>query len=200
MTARSPPPRKRPWLAGLTALWLLVTAGLLCASAWLGILAILVWPAWWLATLILILAHLIAALLGDRRLILRALGIVALVSFLAFPPQWFILGAMLRFLAERESYDTVVRTYLATGRLDPADGLYARIDPGPPGRLLFVWGQFGDNGNGVVWDPTGIVATARGWGAKPGDYTADPVAQELFGGDLVSCSHLHGHYYHCGYT
>lgn len=57
---------------------------------------------------------------------------------------------------------------------------------------------FIDNWTGVVHDPTHRVALARGFSET--GFSAPRDVQELFGGDIVSCSRLIGAYYECSFT
>lgn len=75
------------------------------------------------------------------------------------------------------------------------------IDFGPPVRVAFPSG-FGliDYWSGIVFDPTGDVIRAKGWHPVTGKWYAPDRITKLFGGDLVSCDHLWGSYYHCSFT
>ena len=52
----------------------------------------------------------------------------------------------------------------------------------------------------VIHDPSDLVASAKGWGERPGDYTAHPDVRDLWGGKLVACSRITGHYFRCDFT
>jgi hypothetical protein len=94
-----------------------------------------------------------------------------------------------------------LRTMPQGGSFTWANGIRASfsIDPGPPRRAYFEFGGLADNSNGIVYDPTGRVAAARGWG--PGQrFTTPEGLKELFGGDLLHCSAISGHYFFCGFT
>jgi hypothetical protein len=58
---------------------------------------------------------------------------------------------------------------------------------------------FLDNWSGIVFDPTGAVMQADGWDAA-GKFRAPDAITKLFGGDIVSCSHILGDYYRCSFT
>jgi len=190
-------------LAAAVGLWAVATAAVMMAEAWLGIMIIFVLPVWALGSLVLLV---VCFAVGVRRLSRGALLLapamigLAVALMVVAPP----LGVRLRFLLERPAYDAALAqlsggfSVLPQGSL-PA-GVFLRIDAGPPRRVAFSWGGMGDNWAAVVWDPTDVVATARGWDREPGRYTASPRAKKLFGGDLVGCLALGDHYYHCGFT
>lgn len=81
-----------------------------------------------------------------------------------------------------------------------ANGIEYRVDRGPPIRIAFHPDGFLDNWSGIVFDPTRRVASAQGWGKFAGDYAVDPDLKSLFGGDLVSCTHMKGDYFRCSFT
>lgn len=135
--------------------------------------------------------------------------LMAWVGLLLATPHLSHGGALLKFLAAKPAYDRIVTHAWSGAYLDdpvPRRGAEAgyqfTIDYGPPVRVGFIWGKLADNWNGVVWDPTGIVKTARGWRERDGrgHLTASAEAQKLFGGDLIRCRRLIDHYYRCGFT
>ncbi len=78
-----------------------------------------------------------------------------------------------------------------------------RVDTGPPVRVAFPQpGGIIDNWEGVVYDPSGVVATARGWSMQRGsqEFTAPPEVRGLFGGDLVICRPIRRSFYRCWFT
>jgi hypothetical protein len=93
-------------------------------------------------------------------------------------------------------------TTVASGS-QQVEGISYRADPGPPWRLAFRQpGGFLDNWEGVVYDPTGVVAQARGWRFDRGvqEFSAPPDVRHLFGGDIVECDHVSGPWYRCWFT
>lgn len=115
------------------------------------------------------------------------------------------LGVWIAFLSERRTYELVVAE-VRSGRIrqhrGEYDGVSFQVDRGPPARVAFDWGGVIDNWNGVVWDPTGVVASADGWRQEGGrlQLTAAPESRELFGGDLVWCRRLSEDYFYCEFT
>ena len=111
-----------------------------------------------------------------------------------------------RFWALRPFYDQVVRQTLdPSGSQRPgSSGLISyEVDPGPPVRIVFPhFGGIVDNWEGTIYDPTDAVAAAQGWTFRSGkqEFTAPPRIRSLFGGDVVVCSRLQGHYYRCAFT
>jgi hypothetical protein len=79
------------------------------------------------------------------------------------------------------------------------NGIEYEIDSGPPVRFAFEPDGILDNWSGIVFDPSGDVMQADGFDSK-GKFRAPERITKLFGGDLVSCSHLFRHYYKCGFT
>ncbi|MEA3038187.1 MAG: hypothetical protein QOE79_700 [Sphingomonadales bacterium] len=57
-----------------------------------------------------------------------------------------------------------------------------------------------DNWDGIVFDPTGEVMSARGFDPVTGKFAAPDKITKLFGGDLLGCSRLSGAYYACAFT
>lgn len=113
----------------------------------------------------------------------------------------------LRFAANAPGYARVVaaerRAPGASHRLQRRDGIGYYVEGGPPLRIAFPQpGGFLDNWEGVVYDPTGAVAQARGWRFDRGqqEFTAPPEVRVLFGGDLVECVHIRGAWYRCSFT
>ena len=82
------------------------------------------------------------------------------------------------------------------------NGVDFMIDTGPPVRIAFLQPDaLLDNWEGIVYDPTGRVATAVGYrDGIPDEYTAAPDVVRLFGGDLLWCQPLEPHYFLCRFT
>ena len=132
-----------------------------------------------------------------------ALATAALMPLAAYF-LWQPLGRsalLVHFALNRPSYDRVVsglqrgaisRRQAGPDRHDPE----FHVDDGPPLRVTFPTASgMPDNWAAVVYDPTGSVRQARGFGKA----TPDRV-RYLFGGDLVACWHLSGSYYMCGFS
>lgn len=80
-------------------------------------------------------------------------------------------------------------------------GVRYHIDEGPPLRVAFPQpGGFLDNWEGIIYDPTGQVLKAQGRTGPDKLLSAPSEIVELFGGNLVSCTPLSGHYYRCVFT
>jgi hypothetical protein len=198
-------PRPPAGLAWLAAAWAVATLAIQIGGAWLGLFSFFLSVGWIVVTMALLGACVAYGLQrSGEGALLVALG-VALLAFVCLATNLLQLaGIELRFLLEQPAYERVV------GKVRAGQGLgedrrllgevLVEVDPGPPQRVAFVWDGLVDNWSGVVWDPTGVVATAKGWGKRPGDYTASPTARVLFGGDLVACRSLGGLYYFCSFT
>ncbi len=144
-------------------------------------------------------------------------GILVLLAGVLYLSFWPLarLGSSavtwLRFEMHRDEYERIVASVRSTPPLDTvgegwitaeARGVEYVVDLGPPVRVAFVQpGGFLDNWEGIVYDPSGAVTSARGWRDRvPGDYTADGNLVGLFGGSLVECTRLEGHFYRCSFT
>jgi hypothetical protein len=80
------------------------------------------------------------------------------------------------------------------------DGVTYIVDFGPPVRVAFNPEGFLDNWNGIVFDPSGDVAKARGFNPVSGKFFAPENITNLFGGDLVQCRPYWGDFYECSFT
>lgn len=114
------------------------------------------------------------------------------------------IGSLARLLLEHDRYEAIIAEVRANPTAEfPAapNGLRYRVDPGPPVRIAFNPDGMGDNWTGIVFDPTGDVMLADGFDAATvGGFTAPDRVKKLFGGDMVSCTHLWGDFYRCGFT
>lgn len=116
------------------------------------------------------------------------------------------LGIPAKLLVMQSHYESLV----AESRSQPLEAeraLYDKhgttfyIDYGPPVRVAFPGGiGFLDNWAGIVYDPTGDVMLADGWEPDTGVWRAPNRITKLFDGDLIGCTPLWGHYYHCRFT
>jgi hypothetical protein len=108
-----------------------------------------------------------------------------------------------RFDAHEPQYRSIAERLSAGARLSASDTASIRVvlDAGPPVRVAFPQpGGIIDNWEGVVYDPTGAVASATGWVGVAGRYSAPPQVRVLFGGDLVACRHVRASFYRCWFT
>lgn len=186
------------WVAGV---WTAVALVLL-AQDWLMEAA----PVAALLSLPLMGILALATLIGSAwtgRWPLLAVSLIGLTGLLFSPlPRWGgALWFRISFERHRPAYDAIVaRADHLPIRGKIGDAPYW-IEHGPPVRVAFRQPVgVADNWGAVVHDPSGGVATARGWGTAPGDFTVRPDLQELWGGDLLSCSRITGHYYRCWFT
>ena len=105
------------------------------------------------------------------------------------------------FKRSEATYIDIVRRADALPDSGQVGGVRYRIERGSTTRVAFPLPVgIADNWAAVIHDPSDGVATARGWGERPGDYTVRPELQELWGGDLLACSRIQGHYYRCDFT
>lgn len=135
----------------------------------------------------------------------KAVGalIAAAIVLIVLPlPSWGgRLWFFISFNQHRQAYDAVVAEANGLPRNGIRYGVSYRIEPGPPLRVAFPQPVgIADNWGAVIHDPSDGVAAAKGWGETNGDYTIRPDLQELWGGDIVGCSRITGHYYRCWFT
>ena len=185
----------------LVAGWSAIAAGLVFASDWLfesiWILVVALQAAWALVGIALAIG-----LLGTRRW-RHACVLVLLAALVAFSPlaSW---GSQTWFWVSFKLHETTYQDIVARADALPGHGevrgVRYQIEPGPPVRIAFPQPVgVADNWGAVVHDPSDAVATARGW-SKQGDYTVRADLRELWGGDIVVCSRITGHYYRCWFT
>lgn len=133
--------------------------------------------------------------------------LLSLLIFSCLPILWsgIYVGALGKLMLNHSAYEEIVRQNVAQYGDKPfqarrtENGIEYKIDSGPPVRFAFEPDGFLDNWSGIVYDPSGDVMLADGFGSK-GKFKAPDRVTKLFGGDLVSCRHLFGHYYRCGFT
>jgi hypothetical protein len=193
---------------GLSAEWTLV-------AAWAAVAFCLVFAGGWLFEKIWVLSlglqgiwALVGILLSLSLLftgrwrqagVLILFAVVVVVSPLASwgSEAWFWVS----FKQNEGIYRDVVARTDSLPRQGEIRGVRYRIERGPPARVAFPQPVgVADNWGAVVHDPSDAVATAKGWGERPGEYTIRADLQELWGGDIVSCSRITGHYYRCWFT
>lgn len=141
---------------------------------------------------------------GWRRVVALPLAAIAVwfasgrLALLGDEAQFF-----LRFRAHEADYIRLSQLAQLEQQMPQAgDGdIPYELDGASPTRVAFpLPGGILDNWEAVIFDPTDQVATAKGWGRQPGDFTASPAAKKLFGGDLLACRHVKGHFYRCWFT
>ncbi|WP_156459697.1 hypothetical protein [Brevundimonas sp. Root1279] len=118
-------------------------------------------------------------------------------------PQWGgWLWFRISFESHKAAYAKVVEEAPGLPRQGTAHGVRYLVEPGPPVRVAFPQPVgVADNWSAVIHDPSDAVLTARGWGAGgAGEYTARPYVQELWGGDLLTCTRITGHWHRCWFT
>lgn len=113
-------------------------------------------------------------------------------------------GTAMRLFANQSLYEAIIETErrAASSRSTgyrTFNGVTYAVDHGPPLRVAFNPEGMLDNWSGIIFDPTHQVMLADGMD-RDGRFRAPPHVTELFGGDLVSCRHLWGDYFHCGFT
>jgi hypothetical protein len=206
---------------GLLTAWVLIGVLLYGAEPFLALHPLFLFFGFFL--FLAMLAHTILGLVVLVVLVLRhhrqwrvawPLMLAPVAVFAAFPGLNAAAGWAVsygQFQIRRADYEAVIarvergeRPFTSVrGRIYPqSGGLDYRVEEGTPLRVAFpTGGGLADNWAGVVYDPTGLARTARGWrDGKAGQYTVAPEAREWFGGDIVSCRHIVDHYYNCSFT
>lgn len=189
------------WLAILWPVGALVLVGFMPAIGdWNVFFLPLILGGWLLAGLCVL-----AALLISRSW--RAAGLLAILTFLAFflAPLVSSLGAGIWNRAQFNRSEAVYAEIVANAARLPSEGRIGtvayRIERRPITRIAFPLPVgVTDNWSAVIHDPSDAVATARGWGERPGDYTARADLRGLWGGGLVSCTRITGHYFRCDFS
>lgn len=186
----------------LVAAWSAVAVGLVFASDWLfekiWVLGLGIQGIWALVGALLCLSLLFT---GRWR---HAGAVILVAALVIFSPlaSW---GGQAWFWISFRQHQDVYRGIVARSASLPPEGTFRgvryRIEPGPPVRIAFPQPVgVADNWGALVHDPSDAVATAKGWGKQPGEYTVRADLQDLWGGDIVSCSRITGHYYRCWFT
>lgn len=182
--------------------WTFVAALLLLGSDWLferiWALGPLLQGGWTLLGTILLIGLVIA-----RQWLPGLVLAVAAVALLLLPlPEWGGRAWFwISFNQHREAYDSIVAEADVLPDGGQAHGVRYIIERGPPVRIAFPQPVgVADNWGAVIHDPSDGVATARGWGSRPGEHTIRADLHELWGGDLLTCSRITGHYYRCWFT
>jgi hypothetical protein len=172
------------WIAGSGLVTLYQVVGL-------GLLALILWRVW-----------------ADRsRVAFGLLGGFLVVVFLVFSQAGRLSGwgddllFHIRFTRGLPYYERVIAALSTPSGASPAAGSPRFVvDSGPPIRVAFrLPGGMLDNWEGVIYDPSGAVAAARGWGPR-NTFTAPTDVRLLFGGDLVTCEVVRRPYYRCWFT
>jgi hypothetical protein len=113
------------------------------------------------------------------------------------------VGTASRLAINRGRYDDIidkVRAKPVAANYAEASGVTYSVDVGPPVRVAFNPDGILDNWSGIIFDPTDEVMLADGFDPKTGKFSAPDRITKLFGGDLVECWPLWGHYYRCSFT
>ncbi|HEY2377944.1 MAG TPA: hypothetical protein VGH98_18365 [Gemmatimonadaceae bacterium] len=207
---------RHPPLLTIVAAWILL--GILIAffqrPIWdaIWVLALGVWPLYALAGVALLVVAALRARAGAR----DARAAIALI-LLAGIGLWFGEARIawigdewvfkLHFARMRAEYERIVAEVQRQPAGDTTSegalhGVRYQIDRGPPMRVAFLQpGGMLDNWEGVVYDPTGAVASATGWQqGVAGRFSAPPNVRVLFGGDLVGCERIENAFYRCWFT
>ena len=126
-------------------------------------------------------------------------GLAVAVASLVFVPDLFSGLHRQYLLSEnRALFDDAMRRDAAKIALGNGETAYVSHDAG---RYYFSLAGIGDNHQGFVYDPSGAVAQARGWAnGEAGRFTAPAQVKELFGGDMLRCTHVRGDWFYCSFT
>ncbi|MGQ3040610.1 MAG: hypothetical protein ACT6TH_03970 [Brevundimonas sp.] len=130
-----------------------------------------------------------------------ALGF-ALILLAPLPAIGSSLWFRISFQTNRAAYEEVVQRAHALPQSGALGDVRYQIERGPPTRIAFPQPVgIADNWGAVIHDPSDAVLTARGWGAEgAGDFTVRADLQRLWGGDLLSCARITGHWHRCWFT
>ena len=188
---------------GLVSGWITAAMLLQLATDWLyevvfvfGSMAQLAWFA---------LGGVLAIALLIQRIWRPALVLLAVGAGLLFSPlpQWGgWLWFRLSFEMHRPSYEAVLEDVATLPDSGEIRSMRYWIERGPPARIAFPQPTgVTDNWSAAVHDPSDAVLTARGWGVGGGgDVTVREDLESLWGGDLLSCTRITGHWHRCWFT
>jgi len=191
-----------PFAIGFGAAWGGALGFFLYLFGPLALLGILVLGGITYATLGIIVLRRIASA-RDRVIVLLAAPVMLGLAIAVASPVLEVgrdTGTWTRLVLNRSHYDAIVKKVSDPPRelgtyppFEKDNGVEYIVDNGPPVRVAFNPDGILDNWSGIVFDPTGQVMMA--------DRIATPEhITKLFGGDLVGCRHLSGHYYECSFT
>lgn len=184
-----------------TAAGMLLSFGAAWLLEWLFIFAVFVYGAFALAGIVVFatLTWMHFGAIRQRWALIAAMPASAIVLVMSFP--WLAsLGddALLRHQFENNAtcYEAIVAAaeFADQPAPPPCGGIAYQIDPGPPPRVAFAVGGFLDNWHAFVFDPSDRIDKLD-WNDP-----SQASLRKLFGGDLVACRRLRGHFFHCGFT
>ena len=112
-----------------------------------------------------------------------------------------------RFEANQNRYESIVSRLVTRAKFDEGWQKEGSIDyfveAGPPLRIAFRQpGGILDNWQGVIYDPSGAVLRSAQFKTDFSNWNAPTLRdiKHLFGGELMYCKHLKGHFYRCWFT
>lgn len=194
-----------PFVFGILSVWLpfllllLIWVGL--AGLYLAAIAVTIrWSiaAWATMPLGETMTRRIAAILVPP-----ALLAAAVLAILPLAPIGGNIGLLSRIAVYHQRFEHIIATEMARAtaeRQGEFDGVTYHVDPGPPVRVAFFPEGLLDNWTALIYDPTGEMMQADGFDPGTGKFRAPDRVTKLFGGDLVWCRPVWGHYYECGFT
>lgn len=147
--------------------------------------------------------------MSPRKRVMASLAVPAMFA-LGLAVAWharvggIVAGTAARLAVNQGQYLAIVETERQQARrrtsgFQEAAGVTYVVDHGPPLRVAFNPEGMLDNWSGIIFDPTHEVMRADGFD-RSGRFRAPERITKLFGGDLVSCRHLWGDFFHCGFT
>ncbi len=182
--------------------WTAVASALLLAYAWLfEVVWVLTIPLYGLWVLIGAGWLLMLLVKGLWRPAVTLLAAAVLLLFSPLPDWGGRLWFWISFKRHEPVYERIVASAAGLPKHGKLEGVRYHIEHGPPVRVAFPQPVgIADNGGAVVHDPTDGVATAQGWVGEAGEFSVRPDLQELWGGDIVDCDRISGHYFRCWFT
>lgn len=196
--------KRAEWIT--LAIVLAVPAIFVTASDWLLEVNLVLYFLGIIATLAMLFVGLALCLaMMWRRQWLKAATLVAGFALILLAPLpaigsslWFSVS----FEMNRAAYEEVVQRAHALPQSGALGDVRYQIERGPPTRIAFPQPVgIAHNWGAVIHDPSDAVLTARGWGAEgAGDFTVRADLQRLWGGDLLFCARIIGHWHRCWFT
>jgi len=139
--------------------------------------------------------------LSRRCFAIAAPLIFVLTIFLALPVLWagLWINTWWTYFSVKSDLVEIYNNPKSETEIRKQYGNQFRVENKGDLKVAFSRGGFLNNWSAIIYDPTHEVSKADGFDEE-GGLTAPDHVKSIFGGDLVSCSNIWGHYYGCSFT